>query len=485
MLRVSKYLFVIGIPIISMTIILLTIMYGVLASKDIENNSEKSNVILSKTISNVLWPQIQGLAKSAHMHQKGSGPAAVEQGLLISNMIKVMLDEPINEMVQGTNIIRLEMYSPDGLIIYSTDNNHIGERKKSDSAGISRAIEGLPTTRVGFYENYISLASRELNNGYVLSSYIPVINDEDQVEGIFVIYSDVTDVYDNIGKSQRNYALALTIIFTAIFFLLLYVLRKFDRVIQRNIELAIARDGEKDANKAKSQFLANMSHELRTPLNAIIGYSELLKEDMDPGDTGTVERDLSNITSSAKHLLSIINEVLDLSKIEAGQMSLCLEDLNVENLIDNVCLIIRPLAEKNNNKFKWYCKGLPYIYSDTIRIRQILLNLLSNSAKFTEGGSIMLRAKVKGAWLVLKVEDTGIGMTEVQMGRLFKPFMQADESTTRKFGGTGLGLSISKQLVELMGGSIFARSESGNGTIFTVRIPANLDKVQSAKLVAV
>jgi len=248
--------------------------------------------------------------------------------------------------------------------------------------------------------------------------------------------------------------------------------------------LAIARDGEKDANKAKSQFLANMSHELRTPLNAIIGYSELLKEDVDFGGLDEAEEDLSNITSSAKHLLSVINEILDLSKIEAGQMSLSLEDLNVEDLVNNVCLIIKPVAEKNNNKLNWECASLPYIHSDTIKVRQVLLNLLSNSAKFTEDGNIMLRVKVEGDWLVVTVEDTGIGMTEEQVKRLFMPFVQADESTTRKYGGTGLGLSISKQLCELMGGSIMVRSESGSGTIFTARIPANLDQVHSLELFA-
>jgi len=169
-------------------------MYGILASKDIESNSEKSNIILSKAISNVLWPQIQGLAKSAHRNKKGDGVGESGQKILVSNMIKVMLDEPINEMVQGTNIIRLEMYSPDGLMIYSTDDNNIGAGKERDSVAIHRAIEGVPTTLVGFYENYFSLSSNELHDGYVLSSFIPVKNDDSPFEVIFVLSSDVTDM---------------------------------------------------------------------------------------------------------------------------------------------------------------------------------------------------------------------------------------------------------------------------------------------------
>ncbi|MFI5295093.1 MAG: ATP-binding protein [Thermodesulfovibrionales bacterium] len=230
------------------------------------------------------------------------------------------------------------------------------------------------------------------------------------------------------------------------------------------------------ASRHKSDFLASMSHELRTPLNAIIGYSEMLAEDaLDRGQKGFIP-DLQKIRASGKHLLELINDILDLSKIEAGKVELFPETFNVKPLIEEVASTVQPLIEKNSNILVINCDdNMGAIYADITKVRQILFNLLSNACKFTELGTITLDAvqdySEEADWLSVSVIDTGIGMTEEQMGKLFQPFSQADIQTARKFGGTGLGLAITRQYCEMMGGNIKVKSERGRGTAFTVRLP--------------
>ncbi|HEX9730059.1 MAG TPA: response regulator [Gemmatimonadales bacterium] len=242
-------------------------------------------------------------------------------------------------------------------------------------------------------------------------------------------------------------------------------------------ELLEARKDAERASSAKSSFLANMSHELRTPLNAIIGYSEMLVEDAQDGGHEALLPDLDRIHSAGRHLLALINDVLDLSKIEAGKMELHVETFDVGETIDGVVSTIRPLVERNGNAFKVAIAGdLGSMHSDATRLRQIMLNLLSNAAKFTDAGTVTL-AVARGAepsgdeWLTIRVTDTGIGMTPEQLGKLFEAFAQAEAATASKYGGSGLGLAISRLLCRMLGGSVRVESEAGAGSSFIVRLP--------------
>ncbi|MFQ5567994.1 MAG: ATP-binding protein, partial [Paracoccaceae bacterium] len=231
------------------------------------------------------------------------------------------------------------------------------------------------------------------------------------------------------------------------------------------------------ASRHKSDFLARMSHELRTPLNAIIGYSEMLQEEAeDLGEAGFVG-DLQKIHAAGRHLLELINAVLDLSKIEAGRMDLYLEDFSVAIMVKDVVAVIQPLAEKNGNRLEVHCEvSVGDMHADLTKCRQALFNLLSNACKFTDHGTVSLtvtREKAEpGDWVTFSVRDTGIGMTPEQMTRLFQEFSQADASTTRKYGGTGLGLDLSRRLCRMMGGDITVASEPGLGSTFTITLPA-------------
>ena len=244
-------------------------------------------------------------------------------------------------------------------------------------------------------------------------------------------------------------------------------------------EILDAMRAAEDANKTKSAFLANMSHELRTPLNAIIGYSEMLQEEAAELEIQDFIPDLQKITSAGRHLLALINDILDLSKIEAGRMQVFLETFDLLSVVREVAMTIHPLVEKNSNTLKVNCpEDIGQMHADMTRVRQVLFNLLSNACKFTDKGVISLdvtREMVKDkAWLNFRVKDSGIGMTSEQMQKLFQAFSQADASTTRKYGGTGLGLAISRQFCNMLGGDITVESEYGSGTSFTARIPAEV-----------
>ena len=247
-----------------------------------------------------------------------------------------------------------------------------------------------------------------------------------------------------------------------------------DREIQerRQAEAAAA-----EANRAKSTFLANMSHELRTPMNAILGYSEMLIEDAQATDQADFIEDLEKIHGAGKHLLGLINDVLDLSKVEAGRMDLYLESFAVSGLLDDVAHTVEALVRKNHNRLET-SRGpeLGGMRADQTKLRQVLFNLVSNAAKFTEEGTIHLRAereeRESEEWLHFSVSDTGIGIAEQHLGTIFDEFAQADASTTREYGGTGLGLAITRRFCEMMGGSVEVQSTLGVGTTFHVRLPA-------------
>jgi signal transduction histidine kinase len=254
--------------------------------------------------------------------------------------------------------------------------------------------------------------------------------------------------------------------------------RLFDEIQDKSRQLA-------EASQHKSQFLANMSHELRTPLNAVIGLTQMLTEHSARFGTEKALEPLQRVLNAGQHLLALINDILDLSKIEAGRMELNLGSFPLVPLVEDVARTIEPMASKNGNRIVIDCRPeLGTIYADQTRVRQALLNLASNANKFTEKGTVTIAAQPQRNdgrdWIVIAVADTGIGMTSEQMGKLFQEFSQASSTTASKYGGTGLGLAISRRFCQMMGGDITVASEPGRGSTFTIRLPRTVDAPEGA-----
>ncbi|MHB8626526.1 MAG: response regulator [Aggregatilineales bacterium] len=347
------------------------------------------------------------------------------------------------------------------------------------------------------------------------------------VDAAFTIYDKTTPELNNLlqtridlNAAQRNVVLAVALValamvvylFVAFYLAVRRTINSLDQATQRMIkghtveefrldnrdelaqvagsfnkiaaELVTARDQALDLSRAKSTFLATMSHELRTPLNAIIGYSELIEEECEDSGQAEYIPDLKKIQAAARHLLILINDILDLSKIEAGKMELYIEVVDVPKMINDIQSTVVPLVEKNGNMLEvTLSPDVSLMRADLTKVRQILFNLISNAAKFTKQGRITLNVHHETIsdvdWMVFQVSDSGIGMTPAQLGKLFQEFTQADSSTTRKYGGTGLGLAISKHFCQMMGGDITAESEYGKGSTFTVRLPVAVPKQET------
>ena len=249
-------------------------------------------------------------------------------------------------------------------------------------------------------------------------------------------------------------------------------MRLFDEIQDKNRQLA-------EASQHKSQFVSSVSHELRTPLNAIIGLTEMMVSNSARFGTEKAQEPLQRVHRAGTHLLGLINQVLDLSKIEAGKLELNPQSVQLKPLIDEVIGTARQLAEQNKNRLAVDTPAdLGTLTVDPMRLRQILLNLLSNACKFTKEGEVKLRAsRISNGrhWVELSISDTGIGMTGEQQAKLFEEFSQADATTAQRFGGTGLGLAITRKLARMMGGDVTVTSEPGKGSVFTVRLPARAD----------
>lgn len=484
---------------------------------------EQTNVILAKALSNSLSSDVQTLGLLVKNVAEGQAPKVMHAEII---------DSLVNNLVQALPVLRVQVIDPSGVTVYSTVRQQIGELLEPGSIGRKTIDEGTVKTEISERPEFVAIG-KTVYDRIIITSYVPTATprrDETDSAGIFRLDYDATAHFNDIDSVQRQVCFGVFFLLSILYACLLVVVRHADRIIKRQASdrdlmvgeiaasnrtlekhveqrtqalqravaelnqrksgleelvdertkaLAEARDQALRANAMKSVFLATMSHELRTPLTAIIGYSDMIVEDAaDPQGAEMVVSDAQKIAAAGKHLLNVINDVLDLSKIEAGKCDIHWHETNILAVVTSVISSLAPLVKKNQNRivvepFMEHAS----LRTDDTRFKQILFNLVSNANKFTKNGTITLRVtweKSAGTdFAVITVADTGIGMTEDQLSRIFDAFVQADQSTTRKYGGTGLGLTISRRLCELLGGSISVESKVHVGSIFSLRLPTH------------
>ena len=483
-LRLTSFFTLVSIPVMVLAVVLLVFIYRLVVINSLQDQVELNNIIVAKTLSNVVWDQITVLETMPK----------TKESQMLNDIYSDVIDQDIYKYLHGTPVLKVKFFNPEGRTIYSSDKNQIGTQKPPDYPGSISAKTGKPLSSMSYRDRFDSIEG-ELQNIKVLATYIPTFEKNTQnVDGVFEIYTNVTEPLNNIDNSLFNFTIVLLVVFALVFCALYIMVQQADKVIIKNKgdlkkkimevenmnivlednarELAIARDVANHANLSKSQFLANMSHELRTPLNAILGYTDIIKEDIEKYEDKLIEEDLSKIGQSGKHLLDLIDSILDLSKIEAGQMELHLECFDILQLLQEIKDTLMPIIHKNNNVMKLDVDFENVLmFGDMLKLRQVLFNLLSNSAKFTRNGLITLQSRLltinEEAKIVFEVHDTGVGIEEEHLNKLFDPFVQADTSTTREYGGTGLGLTITKRFCTMMDGEIEVDSEKGKGTKFS------------------
>jgi signal transduction histidine kinase len=432
------------------------------AVRHLVTQAEGHNVALAHTLANALKGEVDFL-----LARNVGDTTAVET-----------LNARVTGLLRGLPVVKVKIYGTGGLTAFSTERRQVGE-DKSGNAGFRSAYSGQVATEL-VHRDTFSAFEGVIENRDLLSSYIPMRSDSPSrpVFGVFEIYSDVTPLLAEIRRAQMTQGAIVFSTLAAIYLALLLAVRRAENIARQqhraNIALAENVARAEAASQTKSEFLANMSHELRTPLNAIIGFSDILHRTYYGPLTAKQKEYVEDIRSSGKHLLDVISDILDMSKIETGKLELREADVELTEVVQACLPLIRERAQEGEVALRVDLPSRPvFVRVDETRFRQIVLNLLSNAVKFTAaGGQVAVIATCNHDGLALKIQDTGIGMTDADIAVALQPFRQVDNSLSRRYEGTGLGLPLAKELIRLHEGGLHIDSAPGHGTTVTIRLPA-------------
>lgn len=494
MFKLTRYFAVVALVAVIIASIAIGLAFRYVAERNIHASGEQQNAILGKSITNALWPNIKMWINPTEKKISGFD----------REFIFPLIDSILRPLLTELPVVKVKIFNEAGLTLYSTTPSEFGELKSVDYPNLMLAIQTGVVSKLSQREKFVGLAG-PMENVYIVSTYLPLGDARDQsVKAVIEIYTDVTQLVHAMQATQIElFVYAFGVLFVVYLVLLLFVrradsaiklhsrereehlhqIKELNASIDQSLrdatrDLVIARDEAVRANEVKSSFLANMSHELRTPLNAVIGYSEFILESTDVVHDHAVRADVGKINQAGRNLLLLVNDILDMSRIEAGKMELNPVAVMIEPFIPELRDIVKPLVDARGNVLDiFHDPSATAIYADRLRLQQVMLNLIGNAAKFTAHGRIgvAFRACVvdQRRWIEISVSDTGIGMSNVELAKLFEAFTQANVSISERYGGTGLGLTISRQLCLLMGGDITVTSRPGEGSVFTVRLPAD------------
>ncbi len=494
--------------------VVLLLLYRQNALGALVESAEGQNVTLARSFANILWPRFAGYVTSVSTADGDALRARPETREIHDALISLTL---------GLPVLKVKIYNLDGLTVYSSQPSQMGVNKSNNQGFILSARQGKPASKLSYRDSF-SAFSGEIRNRDLVESYLPIWGGDGAIEGVFELYTDVTPAMARIERRATSLMIGVLAIFGLFYAVLFLIVHRADRIMhsqyaslmknkdaikeqntelehevakrtlaqaelreahgsleirvrERTVELTVAKNQAETASRAKSEFLAMMSHELRTPLNAVIGFSGIMKNET-LGPVGSPQyRDYAvDINESGKHLLDLIEDILDLSKVESGEDELNIEEISVSGMVHAVLPLVKGDAEIDGIGLKVNLEdGLPLLRADERKLKQILVNLLSNAIKFTKtGGKVELKAwRRKNSGHVFQITDTGIGIAPEDIPKALAPFQQVDGALSRKYQGTGLGLPLAKAQIEMHGGSLELESKVGVGTTVTVRFPAS------------
>ena len=486
MYKLLRYFSIASLMLFAAAVVMMVSFYRPLEIRQLVELTENQNEVLTRAISNVIWPKYANhLINSANKSpdQLRNCPATED------------IQATLEDMTDGLPILKVKIYNLDGLTVYSSQLSQIGEDKNGNT-GYEAAREGLPASNL-VHKNNMTSFSGEVWKRDVVESYVPILSEDGQPLAVFELYTDVTEELKILENGIWQLGVGLVGIFIVLYTLLYFIVWHADKILVRqygeiqrsreslqskNEELLVLRDRALQGSRAKSQFLANMSHELRTPLNSIIGFSSYLKEaPLGPLGHQKYDEYLTDVHDAGRYLLDLVNDILDVSAIEAGALDLQEDNIHLQAAVDTALRIVQPIAEKEGVHLASALGAeTPDLLADERRLRQILLNLLSNAIKFTpKGGAVTVSAHLQNdGGLMVTVRDTGIGMSPEEIRKALNLFGQIDSGLDRKHEGSGLGLPLVSGLMGLHGGRMEIDSLRKKGTTVNIFFPEKRVRLQ-------